>query len=289
MPEPSAADAPVRLVTPRGRGWAVEEYGADRLRTLIAADNCPDPAAVVQKRGNTALVLRGELILPGAAGTAPTGRPAAVCWKRIRRKTWAKRLATTVRTRRTVLTYAHAGRLRAAGVETPRPLACTAPPWYRIDRPGWLVTEWLDGTEDLAVASRRLAELAPGDRLRIAGRYAAAVGRTLGLLHAAGASHRDLKPNNVLVTRLAGSQSAGIEPVGGQEEAVDAVRAWVIDLDAVSFPRRLSNARRRKDLARLRRGLPDVPRTAIARFFRAYAVASGADGRAEWRALPPHG
>ena len=267
MAAPSSLDAPVRLATACGRGWASADFGAERLTSLIAADECPDAAAVMMKVGNTAAVLRGELAL--------TGGSAAVCWKRIRRKTVLKRWATAVRTRRTVLTYAHAGRLRAAGVDTPRPLACTAPPRWQIDRPAWLLTEWIDGTEDLAVARRRLADAPAGKRLRVAGAYAAAVGRTLGKLHAAGASHRDLKPNNVLVSRFA------VDP----DTDPAAVRAWVIDLDAVTFPALLTARRRRRDLARLLRDWPDLPRTAAVRFLKAYCTLRGGDWRAEWRAL----
>ena len=263
MAAPSPVDAPVRLATRRGRGWASADFGAERLASLVAADECPDAAAVMMKAGNTAAVLRGELAL--------TGGPAAVCWKRIRRKTALKRWATAVRTRRTVLTYAHAGRLRAAGVDTPRPLACTAPPRWQVDRPAWLLTEWIDGTEDLAVARRRLADAPADERLRVAGAYAAAVGRTLGKLHAAGASHRDLKPNNVLVSRFAGDPAA--------------VRAWVIDLDAIAFPAVLTSRRRRRDLARLLRGWPAPPRTAAVRFLKAYVAVRGGDWRGQWRAL----
>ncbi|MFH5802998.1 lipopolysaccharide kinase InaA family protein [Alienimonas sp. DA493] len=274
---PSVADAPVRLVTERGRGWAVEGFGTDRLAVLIAADECPDPDAVLQKAGNTAVVLRGELSFPDG--------PAPVCWKRVRRKTRLKRWATFVRTRRTVLTYVYAARLRAAGVDTPRPLACTAPHRWQTERPAWLLTDWIEGTEDLAIADRRLADLPEADRLRIAGRYAAAVGETLGRLHAAGASHRDLKPNNVLVTRLAPAGGAGRG--AGREEPV---RAWVIDLDAVSFPPRLTERRRRRDLARLRRGLPNVPRIALVRFLKAYAAAADPGSPGRWRELAatPH-
>lgn len=258
MAVPSPAAAPLRVVTPAGRGWAVDGFGADRLAGLIAADDCPDPAAVVMKAGTTATVLRGELVLEGG--------PAAVCWKRVRRKTFAKRLATAVRTRRPVLTYCHAARLRAAGVRTPRPLACTTPKRRHVHRPAWLLTEWVEGTEDLAVADRRLAGLPPRDRLRLADRLAGEVGKTLGRLHAAGATHRDLKPNNVLVTKLSAEQA--------RDPAAE-VTAWVIDLDAVAFPALLTDRRRRKDLARLRRGLPHLMPGLLRRFGEGYREGFG--------------
>ncbi|MEM9702389.1 MAG: lipopolysaccharide kinase InaA family protein [Planctomycetota bacterium] len=263
---PSPADAPVRVETTAGRGWAVRGFDEALLKRLVTADECPDADAEVMKAGNTAVVLRGELLIAGKA--------VPVCWKRIRRKTWLKRLATSVRTRRTVLTYLYAARLLEAGVGTPRGVACTAPAWWRIDRPAWLLTDWIEGTEDLAIADRRLAEASADERLRTAGRYAAAVGETLGRLHAAGATHRDLKPNNLLVFKA--------EPTEG-----DPTKAWVIDLDAVSFPNRLSDHRRRRDVARLHRGLSDMPRTVAVRFFKAYAEARGTLWREEWDALTP--
>ena len=252
--------APVRVRTSAGRGWAAAGFEPAALAALIAADDCPDPAAEVMKRGNTALVLRS------ANGWGGVER--AICWKRIRRKTWLKRLATVVRTRRTVECFDAANRLLAAGVATPAALACTAPPAWAIDRPGWLVTDWIEGTEDLAVARRRLCALPPAVAHRAAARYAAAVGGLLGKLHAAGASHRDLKPNNLLVALAPGRTPA----------------AWVIDLDAVTFPRRLTAGRRRRDLRRLFRDQPGLPRTVRARFLRAYAEASGQE---RWREAWP--
>ena len=255
MPVPHPADAPVRVRGEAGSGWAAADLPAGLLVRLVAADDCPDPAAAVMKRGNTALVLRTDAV---PAGPGLAGAPA-VCWKRVRRKTLLKRLATAVRTRRTVLTFAHAARLRAAGVATPRPLACTAPPRSHVCRPAWLLTEWVDGTEDLAALRRRLLAGDPAAAARAAGRVAAAVGALLGRLHAAGASHRDLKPNNVLVRSAPGGP----------------VAAWVIDLDAVTFPPVLTGLRRRRDLARLARDLPEAPRLARGRFLRAYAAAAG--------------
>ena len=267
MPAPLPADAPVRVRTAAGSGWAAADVPAGLLASLLAADGCPDPLAAVMKAGNTAVVLRSA-----AAPAAPGGTALpACCWKRVRRKTALKRLATAVRTRRTVLTFARAARLRAAGVATPRPLACTAPRGWHVGRPAWLLTEWVENTEDLWALSRRLPARGSAGTC---GRVAAAVGTLLGRMHAAGASHRDLKPNNVLV-RVPPDRPAGRRTRGGKTVAREPALAWVIDLDAVSFPPVLTAWRRRRDLARLARDLPDLSVSARRRFLAAYAAAFG--------------
>ena len=263
-PPPDRPPDAVEIRTPAGRGWAVPEFDQDALFALIAADECPDPAAVVMKRGNTAVVLKSDAGWGGVAGP--------VCWKRIRRKSWFKRVLTVVRPRRTVTCYRAARRLLAAGVATPAGLACTAPKAAAIHRPGWLLTDWVEGTEDLAIARRRLSDGPPDHAHRTAARYAAAVGDLLGRMHAAGASHRDLKPNNLLVAADPGRDPA----------------AWVIDLDAVAFPVRLTADRRRRDLDRLFWEQTDLPLTVQARFLRAYDRALGKTDRAKnWRDARP--
>ena len=251
---PPAPEPFLTLRRAGGTALAVPEIGRAALIRLLDCPDLPAGGGVkeVVKAGNTALVLRAVVPLGGGM--------AEVAWKRVLRKTPLKRWATLLRPRRTELAFHHARRLRAAGVATPRPLAVLRPPRTAVDRPSWLATEWVARSVDLRTAAKRLAGTNAGERVRRGGNMAAAVGAVLGRLHAAGASHQDLKPENLLVR---------VPPHGPAS-------AWLLDMDAVRFPAVLTPARRRRDLARLLRDARTWPcwdESADARFHRAYAAA----------------
>jgi tRNA A-37 threonylcarbamoyl transferase component Bud32 len=152
----------------------------------------------------------------------------SVAFKRVRRKTLLKRLTQALGPNRTLRTFRAGHRLLAAGVATARPLAVIVPSRWDLAAPSWIVTEWLDGARDLAQFSPRTSGEASA--------AAAAVGKLLGRMHAAGWAHRDLKPQNLLVRFTTGNDEA---------------QAFVIDLDGARFVRRVPERIRWKNLARM--------------------------------------
>ncbi len=74
-----------------------------------------------------------------------------------------------------------------------------APRGWTTSSTSFLVTQWIGGAENLHLFGWRIAARPLAARLRLAARCAAALGRLLGRMHAAGAAHRDLKAANLLV------------------------------------------------------------------------------------------
>lgn len=166
--------------------------------------------------------------------------------------------------------------LRRAGVPTPQVVAARA---RRAPGFGWhldLLTRRVEGTLDLGfvLAGARAGEVPLAD-LRCALR---AAGRVVERLHAAGCEHADLSPNNVLV---------------GTETAADgAPDAWILDLDRSRLGGRLSDAARRRNLARFARHVARrerergavLTRTDYLRFLRGYDP-DGERWKADWRGV----
>jgi tRNA A-37 threonylcarbamoyl transferase component Bud32 len=201
------------------------------------------------------------------------GRPLAVAVKQyIPRSLW-KELAAWFRPSKAGENWEKAEFLRARGIATPRPLlACRTRGW-RMVHSSFLVTEWITGGENLHLYGWRLGKQAADVRLRIAAACAEDLGRLLGRMHAAGATHRDLKAANLLV-------------VEGQAS----VSTWLVDLDGLQMGRRMDLARQARDLGRLAAGLaahPWVTRSICRRFLRAYAgqfPQQNVDWKPLWRA-----
>lgn len=245
-------------------GYAVADLPRDLLIRLVECPELPlrmGPAQTI-KAGNSALVVRANLPV--------AGRLASVAYKRVRRKTWLKQLTQAVGPNRTLRTFLIGNQLLALGISTARPLAVITPSRFDLAAPTWLATEWLEGAEDLAAFAERFRRLPPRSRLATASAVAAAVGELLGRMHAAGVTHRDLKPQNLMVRRNVASGSA---------------EAFLVDLDGVGFPGRASAATRWRNLSRLaigERGWRDFGPATQRRFLQAYLQA--ADLRADWKA-----
>lgn len=261
---------PFQTLSRGGRtGSAVVELPRDLLIRLVECPELPlrmGPAETV-KAGNSALVVRAQL---------PIGeRLVPVAYKRVRRKTWAKQLTQLLGPNRTLRTFRAGHRLLEHGIATARPLAVIVPSRFDPTAPTWVATEWLDRAEDLAAFAGRCRRLSPGQLSRAARGIANALGELLGRMHAAGVSHRDLKPQNLMVRYDLGAGAA---------------EAFVIDLDGVRFPGRIGGSLRWKNLSRLaigEHGWREFGRSVRLRFLLAYCEAAGVrmPWKAAWRAL----
>lgn len=260
----------VQKLSRAGRtGYAVADLPRDLLIRLVECPELPlrmGPAETV-KAGNSALVVRAELPI--------AGRLVSVAYKRVRRKTWLKRLTQAAGPNRTLRTFHNGHRLLDLGVATARPLAVIAPSRFDLTAPTWIATEWLDGAEDLAAFARRCRNLPTGEAHRRAAAAAAAVGRLLGRMHRVGVTHRDLKPQNLMVRYNLENGT---------------VEAFAIDLDGIGFPGSLAESVRWKNLSRLaigEDGWRDLGPATRRRFLAAYLAGAEIDvsWKAAWRQL----
>lgn len=143
--------------------------------------------------------------------------------------------------------------LRARGIGAAEPLAFLECRRAGLPLASWLVLEHLDPAVDALAAAARAPEATLEALLRLVDR-----------LHRRGVDHGDLKASHVF-----------LDPEAAPP------RAWLIDLEAVRFRRRLTPPRRLAALAELNASLPDsVPaalrRDAFARYAAIHRFPSGA-------------
>lgn len=216
------------------------------------------------KLSHSSVVVEAEFPIDGA--------PARVVYKRTRVKGWWKRLLAWARRSRAMTSWVVGHALAERGIATTRPLAVCIPRGWRARCEGYVLSEWIDGAQNLHLYAWQLAQQPPGPRARRAAQAAFSLGRLVGRLHAWRIAHRDLKGCNLLLAEKPGT-----------------VDAYLLDMEGVRILRRLSRAEQVRNLARLAASIeahPWVSRTDRMRFLRSYAreqLPAQVDLKALWR------
>ncbi len=253
----------VRLCTRQGTLWAVRDLPPELGRALLASpdDWLRDWLHRPAKLSRRSVVVQARL---------PLGEETRdVAFKRYRASSLGRWLLGLVRESRARRAWRLGHALLARGIATPRPLAAMEPCGARLRGESYLAIDWLPGALNLHEYLWRLAPLPPADRQRQLRALAASLGRLLARLHWWSISHTDLKGCNVLVVDRQGE-----------------LHTALVDVESARFHRRLSFARRARDLARLAASLqahPWVTRSDRLRFLRAYLRGLPTDTERDWR------
>ncbi len=251
--------------TDRGVAFGLQQFNTP-LEALLS-----DPEQLLSLPGTQALKLSFGSVVVKIKLPGEDAREIAL--KRVRAKSWAKRLLAMFRPSRARIGWVRGHALLARGVATATPLFALEP------RPGtcwgesYLATEWIVGTQNLHLYLWDLANRPRGKQRAPIRRSAESLGALLGRMHAYGVSHRDLKGCNLTVV-----------------ERESDVRWYLLDLEGVRLKRQLSLTERATNLARLAVSAeihPCVSRADRWRFLRAYCRAAGQrdDVRVLWRAI----
>ncbi len=257
--------------TPAATVWSDPAVPKSLLRAIAA-----NPGQVIQAAASRPVKIgRESLVVAAELTVGDQSLPVAV--KQYRPRTLWKALAALFRPAKAIENWRKAELLLARGIATPRPLLACRPRGWTASSTSFLVTQWISGAENLHLFGWRIAARPLALRLRVAAQCAAALGRLLGRMHAAGAAHRDLKAANLLVVE------AGCDLI-----------VYLVDLDGLQPGAQVLFQRRARDLARLAAGLaahPWVTRSIGGRFLRAYLgefPAESSDWKPLWRAIAGH-
>jgi tRNA A-37 threonylcarbamoyl transferase component Bud32 len=259
-------------------GHAVADLPADVLAPFLADPDEPfrRPGVRVLKQTRSSAVV--ELDLPGPEG------PRRVVYKRFAVTAWTDPFTALVRPTGALRSWALGHALRLRCLPTPRPLAV----WHRVrlglPREGYLLVEALPDAVPLCTYLDTLVALPGTERRLAAGRLLERLALLVRQLHARRLSHRDLKAANVLASPAGwcpgprGLRDLPAHPGGPH--------LWFVDLVGVRRHRRLSQAARARDLARLNASFllhPALTRADRLRFLLTY-LGAGARGPVGWKA-----
>jgi tRNA A-37 threonylcarbamoyl transferase component Bud32 len=252
----------------RGEAHGVADLPQAELSRLMEA-----PEALLErnlrrpvKLGHSKLIVEAEL--PLASG------PVHVAYARYRPRNRWKAFLGLFRRGRALRGWFFGHALLARQIATARPIAFCQARRSWLGRESYLATEWVEGAENLHLYGRRLAALSPSRRLRMAARCAESLGKLIGRMHACQVAHNDLKAANLLVVQRG-----------------DDVQTHLIDAEDARIARRLTSARRARDLSRLAASMaahPWVTKTILCRFLQAYARQFGPavpDWKPLWRQI----
>lgn len=248
---------------------------------------CRAPEAMLRESGAT-LLKHSKTSTVAEILVKIDGVPRPAILKKIGVTRWSDPWTALVRPSPILRSWISGHGFLERGLPTPRPLVMLHKRDRGLCRDGYLITEKIEGAQELDVYVARLSDLSPTERRSRLWRQIERVARAVRDMHLRNVSHRDLKAANLLVTSLANEDTpAGASrPICASPFPVAATNLWFIDLVGVSRHARLSRRRRMQNLARLNASFVRssiVSRTDRLRFLRIY-LAWGVHGQSDWKA-----
>jgi tRNA A-37 threonylcarbamoyl transferase component Bud32 len=262
-------------------GMALRGVDEDWLARL-----CRDPDSLFHERG--VKVLKDSKTSTVAEIVAPIdGTPRRVILKKIGATRWTDPWTALVRPTPILRSWVSGQGLLERNLPTPRPLVMVHRRRHGLWHDGYLVTEKLDGVQELDDYVKGLAELPAAERRRRLWRQIERVARAIRDLHRRHLSHRDLKAPNLLVTTIDNEDTpaGAARAIWSSPFPVANTTLWFIDLVGVSRHARLGRRRRVQNLARLNASFlqsPMLTRGDRLRFLRIYLV-WGIHGKGDWK------
>jgi tRNA A-37 threonylcarbamoyl transferase component Bud32 len=191
-----------------------------------------------------------KLFKSGPHRTATVGAFDGLVLKRYNIKKKSSVLKDLFRESRAIRAYRKAYHLELLGILTPRPVAAAERRRFRVLLHSYFIMEEIPGAIELGEYLRQTQ--------RLHREVISRIGELIGRLHDEGFSHRDLKETNIIF-------DARLAP-------------YVIDLEGLTYQKRVPMGRAVADLQRLARGAaryPSVTRPDRVAFLRAYCRTRG--------------
>jgi hypothetical protein len=218
------------------------------------------------------------------------GRTHRLIYKRFQVSSWTDPWTALLRSAPALRSWVQGQGFRERGLPTARPLAVLHRRRFGLCREGYLLTEKIDGAQDLHEFLANLGKLPAARMLTLLRRQIAQIATVLRELHCRRLSHRDLKAANILVSRDCSTFCSPFSGTAWTTAApsllpIFASSVWLIDLVGVRTHLRLSRARRVQNLARLNASFhlgSALTKTDRLRFLRTYLRWS-LHGKGDWK------
>lgn len=248
-------------------GHAVADLDRADLKQLMADPDAPflNPGDKLLKDARSSTVIELELRVAGEV--------RKVIYKRFRVTRWHDPMRSVVRATEAMRSWVHGQGLCERGLPTPRPLAVFHRRRWGMYHEGYLITEKIDNAQTLMQFLKQVEDLPPLARLRRVRLQIAQAARIVREMHRRRLGHRDLKANNVLVSKdpRALSYPGHASNLGLLPNLPSSI--WIIDLVGVERHRYVCWSRKVQNLTRMNAsffGSPSLTRTDRLRFLREY-------------------